>query len=297
MDRGPDITVALAWSIINRIPSEFLEAESGVLKGRGEVDLPREPTRLDNPEPLTFEFQEYGERWTTSHPLCTDAQKVLEIYGPLAVKEKWILGQLGQSLDGRIATEAGDSHYVTGDEDLIRLHRIRSMADAVIVGANTVTSDNPKMTVRMVKGSNPVRVILDPQGRLDNDSFVFQDRSAKTIVLRGRGVSLSQSHPDVQMIDLDYVKGEGFGMSELKSILRQEGYKKILVEGGGVTVSRFLQAGALDRLHITVAPMIIGSGRHGLELSAIESLSEAIKPKCRQFKLGNDVLFDLNLRS
>jgi riboflavin biosynthesis pyrimidine reductase len=78
--------------------------------------------------------------------------------------------------------------------------------------------------------------------------------------------------------------------------LRARGLRRILVEGGGVTVSRFLQAGALTRLHVTVAPLLIGSGRHALSLPPIATLDQALRPPCRLFHLGNDVLFDLDLR-
>lgn len=274
----------MAWSFLQQIPAECLGSEAGCLQ-------------FSQSGKITLKFEGYGEKWTASHLLGEDAQQTLELYGPLAVSGKWMLGQLGQSLDGKIATESGDSHYVTGDEDLLRLHRIRSMADAVLVGASTVASDNPKMTVRKISGPNPVRIILDPNSRLNTDSFVFRDQSARTVVVCDRKRSSSKVYPNAHLYELDYVKNSGFEMDGLKALLGQEGLDKILVEGGGITVSRFLQAGCLDRLHITVAPMIIGSGRPALQLPKIESLSEAIKPSSRKFKLGNDVLFDLNLRT
>ena len=79
--------------------------------------------------------------------------------------------------------------------------------------------------------------------------------------------------------------------------LSEAGYRRVLVEGGGVTVSRFLQAGALDRLHVMVAPMLIGPGRPGLVLPPIETLDEAIRPASRCFACGVDTLFDLDLRA
>jgi riboflavin biosynthesis pyrimidine reductase len=70
----------------------------------------------------------------------------------------------------------------------------------------------------------------------------------------------------------------------------------VLIEGGGITISRFVQAGVVDRLHVTVAPLLIGSGRPALTLTAIESLDQALRPPCRHFRLGQDILFDLDLR-
>ncbi len=87
----------------------------------------------------------------------------------------------------------------------------------------------------------------------------------------------------------------GFAPAKVLEALRARGLRRILVEGGGVTVSRFLQDSALTRLHVTVAPMLIGSGRHTLTLPPIASLDQALRPPCHLFRLGDDVLFDLDL--
>jgi riboflavin biosynthesis pyrimidine reductase len=89
----------------------------------------------------------------------------------------------------------------------------------------------------------------------------------------------------------------GLDLAALLAQLRERGLRRVLVEGGGVTVSRFLQAGLLDRLHLTVAPVLIGSGRPSITLDPIVSLDQALRPRCRRFTLGEDVLFDLDLRS
>jgi riboflavin biosynthesis pyrimidine reductase len=91
-------------------------------------------------------------------------------------------------------------------------------------------------------------------------------------------------------------EGDGFDLDALLEGLRSRGLRRILVEGGGVTVSRFLQKGLLDRLHLTVAPLLIGSGRPSITLDSIASLDDALRPACRRFTLGEDVLFDLDLR-
>ena len=96
------------------------------------------------------------------------------------------------------------------------------------------------------------------------------------------------------MVDLPPRAG-GFDPHHLVQALRGLGLRRLLIEGGATTVSRFLQAGALDRLHVTVAPLLIGSGRPSVELDRIDSLAQAIRPPCRVFHLDNDVLFDLEL--
>jgi riboflavin-specific deaminase-like protein len=225
-----------------------------------------------------------------------EARDVIEIYLPLQLQADLVIAQVGQSLDGRIATETGHSHYITGRADIRRLHRLRALVDAVVVGAGTVALDNPRLTVREVEGENPVRVVLDPDGRVEPGKHVFSDRTARTLVVRRApaGDALPSAEGDVLTIPV--AGAEGFDPRTVLQMLRAQGYRRVLVEGGGITVSRFVQAGVVDRLHVTVAPLLIGSGRSALTLTAIESLDQALRPPCRHFRLGEDILFDLDLR-
>jgi riboflavin-specific deaminase-like protein len=202
-----------------------------------------------------------------------------------------VIGQLGQSLDGRIATVSGKSHYITGPEDIRRLHRLRALVDAVIVGAVTVALDDPELTVREVEGENPVRVVLDPDGRLGQDRRAFSDGAAPTLVVRR---APGDGPPEV--LTLPASGAEGFEPGAVLEALRARGLRRVLVEGGGVTVSRFLEAGVLDRLHLAVAPMLMGSGRPGITLPPIETLDQSLRAQCRHVPLGDDLLFDLDLR-
>lgn len=235
--------------------------------------------------------------WRASREVSDAARDVFDIYLPLRLAPDFVIGQLGQSLDGRIATEAGASHFVTGAKDIERLHRLRALVDAVIVGATTVAQDDPRLTVRLAEGPNPVRVVLDPSGQLDAALRVFSEPTARTLVVRrgptrgGSGEALGEE------LEVSWSDPDGFDLVALLDQLRNRGLRRVLVEGGGVTVSRFLQAGLLDRLHLTVAPLLIGSGRPSITLAPIVSLDEALRPGCRRFMLGDDVLFDLDLRS
>src|SRR5690606_29949870 len=128
--------------------------------------------------------------WATSHPPEAEARVLLDLFLPLRLRTDLVIAQAGQSLDGRIATETGHSHFVTGPEDIRRLHRVRALVEAVVVGAGTAVSDEPRLTVRQVEGENPVRVVLDPRGRIPSGSKVLVDGAAPTLVLRreeGRG--------------------------------------------------------------------------------------------------------------
>ena len=233
--------------------------------------------------------------WDASGATTQDARDLLDIFLPLAVTPGLVIGQLGQSLDGRIATESGHSHYITGRADIRRLHRLRALVDAVIVGAETVVLDDPRLTVREVPGESPVRVVLDPSDRLGHDRNLFSDDAARTLVVRQEGTDAADGFGGAEIVQLPS-GDEGFEPVAVLEVLRAQGLRRILVEGGGITVSRFLQARVLDRLHLTVAPILLGSGRPALTLPTIEDLSGAIRPRCRTFHLGEDVLFDLDLR-
>jgi riboflavin-specific deaminase-like protein len=235
--------------------------------------------------------------WTASPTPTDEARELLDLYVPLRVGADLVIGQLGQSLDGRIATDSGASHFVTGAKDIERLHRIRALVDAVVVGAETVVQDDPRLTVRLVEGSSPVRVVLDPSGRLDASRRVFAETGPRTLVVRKEDGTRLDRAADVDELRVSWTETAGFDLQELLGALRARGLRRILVEGGGVTVSRFLQAGLLDRLHLTVAPLVIGSGRPSITLESIRTLDQALRPQCRRFTLGEDVLFDLDLRA
>ncbi|MDZ7779603.1 MAG: RibD family protein [Gemmatimonadota bacterium] len=233
--------------------------------------------------------------WTTSAPSDPEATHLLDLFAPIAAAPGIVVGQVGQSLDGRIATESGDSHYVTGPGDIERLHRLRALVDAVVVGAGTAVSDDPRLTTRRAPGENPLRVVLDPAGRVEPSGHLFRDGAAPTLWVR-HGVPESPTPDHVEIMAPREPDPGVIAPSWLLEMLEARGCRRVLVEGGGVTVSHFLAARALDRLHVTVAPMVIGSGRPSLSLAPVATLADALRPACRHFTLGDDVLFDLDLR-
>jgi riboflavin-specific deaminase-like protein len=225
---------------------------------------------------------------------------VLDLYLPLCaatVTRPFIVGHLGQSLDGFIATHGGDSQFVTGEENIVHLHRLRALCDAVVVGAGTVAADDPQLTTRHVPGPSPLRVVFDPARRLGDHFRVFQDPSAQTIYVCARSL-VGEGETRVGLATIVPVVDDAgqVDIGELPRVLWERGCRRILVEGGGVTVSKFLKANLLDRLQVAVAPFIMGDGRPAIRLPAPALLSHCERPRHRVFQMGGDVLFELVIR-
>lgn len=221
--------------------------------------------------------------WRSDTAVDEEATSVLDLLTPLAAAgphRPLTLAHLGQSLDGRIATESGDSHYVGGAESLRHLHRLRALADAVVIGAGTAVADDPRLTVRHVPGPDPARVVLDPNRRVPDGARVFT----------GPGTAWRLSAGDVDGAAAGRLPPAG-----VLACLRARGCAVVLVEGGGETVSRFVAAGVLDWLELAVAPLLIGSGRPSLSLSPIARLSDARRPPTSVHPLGRDTLFRCRL--
>jgi len=219
-----------------------------------------------------------------------------EIFGPLragATDDMVVVGQLGQSLDGRVATPTGHSHYINGPAGLAHLHRLRALVDVVVVGIGTALADDPQLTVRRVAGPQPVRVVIDPSGRLPGSARLLAHDGVRRIILTGSGVrpKLPQG---IEIVELPKSGGQ-IAPSAILAALKERGLRRVLIEGGADTVSRFLAAGCLDRLHVIVAPIVLGSGRAGLTLPPIERADQALRPPMHVHRLDDEVLYDCDL--
>jgi riboflavin-specific deaminase-like protein len=221
-----------------------------------------------------------------------------QLYNPLLASPTapdgcYVLGRIAQSLDGRIATASGASHWISGREDIIHMHRLRALFDALVIGAGTVRADDPQLTTREVEGPSPVRVVLDTNRRLDADYRVFRD-GPETLLLCATDAAGAERVGHAPVLRLPRA-GQGLDVAAVLAALAERGLRRVYVEGGGITVSRFLAAGALDRLHVTIAPLLIGSGIPAFTLAETPTLSGVLRFDWSVHRLGADLLVDIPL--
>jgi diaminohydroxyphosphoribosylaminopyrimidine deaminase / 5-amino-6-(5-phosphoribosylamino)uracil reductase len=219
------------------------------------------------------------------------------LYAPLCapVPEdgSFVIGRVAQSLDGYIATRTGQSVCISGHEDLRHTHQLRALCDAVVVGARTIRSDDPRLTTRLVEGPSPVRVVLDPDRRLGEKFQVFQSGPETLLLCAPERAGIAR-HGAATVRPVP--RGEmGLDIAAILALLRDRGLRRVFVEGGGVTVSRFLVAGALDRLHVTVAPLLMGGGIPAFPLPPVAHLEDGRRFSWTAYRIGPDVLLDVPL--
>jgi len=218
----------------------------------------------------------------------------LSLYGPLARRDLGpvTVAQIGQSLDGRVATLSGDARDVSGPDGLMHLHRMRALVDGVVIGVGTALHDGSRLTVRLCNGPNPARIVIDPKGRLPDDAPVLRTDGARRIVIQ------AVDHPrpvGVEVIRLPLSDGL-FHPHAIVAALHDAGLSSLLIEGGGITIAGFLEAGLLTRLQVAVSPLLIGAGPAALTTASPSlRLADCIRPDTRVFSLGSDILFDCGL--
>jgi riboflavin biosynthesis pyrimidine reductase len=240
-----------------------------------------------------------GSGWALVLPTADLRHPLIDLYLPICsatFARPMTVGHLGQSLDGFIATHAGESQYVTGEENIRHLHRMRALCDAVVVGAGTVAADDPQLTTRHVSGPSPVRVVLDPTRRLADHYRVFNDDSADTLYVCGRSYAVEgETHFGRAMMVAVDDREAGVDVTE---VLRPPACARLPPDfrrrrrRHRVDV---LEANLLDRLQIAIAPLLIGDGRPAIRLPPRTTLSDCHRPRYRVFRMGADVLFDCEL--
>ena len=204
----------------------------------------------------------------------------------LMLKKKFYIGQIGQSLDGKIALLNGNSHYINDKNSISYLHSLRSICDAVVVGVNTIRKDDPLLTTRAIKGSNPQRIIIDPSLKLTNKYQVFKDGMPNIIFTHSK---INKKFNNTQIYKLP----ERNFTNLIHQNINRLGYKLVLVEGGSKTISKFLENKLLNIMQFIIAPTIIGSGINSINIEPISNLKNVIKTKNNIYKFGKEIIVSL----
>ncbi len=226
-----------------------------------------------------------------SHP---DDQALLQLYAPLLIplgNRPRVCAHLAQSIDGHIALHNGESRWISGPEDIRHTHRLRALCDAVLVGVQTVLADNPQLTVRAVVGDNPLRVVVDPRLRMTGDEGLCQDGAETLIFCATEHTPASGMLGGAHVVGIDSNDGR-LPPAAMLDALHSRGITRLLVEGGGRTVSHFMDAGLVDHLHLVVAPVMLGDGRPALRLAPCTTMDDAPRPPHTVHQLGVDTLFN-----
>jgi diaminohydroxyphosphoribosylaminopyrimidine deaminase/5-amino-6-(5-phosphoribosylamino)uracil reductase len=204
--------------------------------------------------------------------------------------------KLAASLDGKIATSSGDSHWISGEESRKIVHRLRNQVDAVLVGSGTVIADDPKLTCRIAGGRNPWRVVLDRRLRISPAAQLFRLHDpGKTLVVTSRRRTAARVHvleaKGTKVLRLAERNGK-FAWSALLKLLGRQGIQSVMIEGGAATAASALKEKAVDKILLFYAPMIIGGdARVMIDGLGIKSVRHSLTVKRLEVtRAGEDVV-------
>ena len=256
---------------------------------------------MEDPNPLVDGYKELKFRGlkTRIGILRDEAKKLNEAYiKHMKTKNPFVILILAMSLDGKIATSTGDSKYITGMEARKYVHQLRNDVDAVMVGINTVVRDDPLLDSRLVKGKNPIKVIVDSGLKISEKAKVLKDPN-KVIIATTPKAQKSKieklQHKGIRVIVLKPKKG----LVDLNELMKELGKSEIalvMIEGGAELSGNAIREGVIDKVLIFTAPKIIGNGIDPIKNLGIKKVDKAINLKnVLTKKIGKDLLVEGNL--
>lgn len=232
-------------------------------------------------------FEHHADRPPTfahpgGRPVDPDLLTVARVYLPVLLGAAaarrlgrvFVVAHVTQTLDGRIACANGDSQWIGNEEDRRHAHRMRALLEGVLVGANTVLHDDPRLTVRHVAGDDPRRIVLTGCGRAlaAPRRNVYEPPGSLAVV--GSDVAAKAPGADVELVAIDRHGSATIAPAAVLDALRARGIHSVYLEGGATTISSFLQAGAIDLLQVHVAALLLGSGLSAFSLPAVERVAD-----------------------
>ncbi|KAF2955188.1 bifunctional diaminohydroxyphosphoribosylaminopyrimidine deaminase/5-amino-6-(5-phosphoribosylamino)uracil reductase RibD [Marinitoga sp. 38H-ov] len=197
-------------------------------------------------------------------------------------KRPYIALKFAMTLDGYIATNTFDSKWISNEKSRNLTHKLRKYYSSILIGANTLIIDNPKLTCRIKNGRNPIRIILDKDGIFENKNLNIFNEEGKNIIFTGR---------DIKNIPQNTEIIKETNINNIMNILYKKGIDSILVEGGSSVLSLFLKSKIADKLHIFYSPKIIGNGISPFKNITIDSIDKSIKLKTIKMKKIEDNIY------
>ncbi|WKN31916.1 RibD family protein [Porifericola rhodea] len=192
-----------------------------------------------------------------------------------------------QSLDGKIATQSGDSKWIGNQENLIHAHRMRALCDSILIGANTLNYDHPALTVRLVEGRNPQRIVICSSDA-DYSSLKKHCKDHVLIV----GTCKDPQIPQTEYVAFQANANDRIDCQELMKFLYQRGIHSVYIEGGATTTSAFIEEQATDIVQLHISPMIFGSGISSFKLPEIGQVDQAVHfDHFTFYPMGNTYMF------
>jgi len=219
------------------------------------------------------------------------------------IRRPFVTVKFAQSIDGRIATSTGDSRWISSPPSLRLAHKLRREHDAIMVGIGTVLADDPRLTVRLLRGRDPLRVIVDSQLRIPLGSRVLADGAAERTLVAAAETADPGRASEIQGLGAEVLRlpaalqGSGLDLFRLLEELGRRGVASVLVEGGKGVITSLLAVRAVDRLVVVIAPKIIGQGTEAIGDLGVTRLSDAITfASVRTRRLGDDIIFDARMK-
>ncbi len=222
-----------------------------------------------------------------------EAKKLNEIYLKfITTGLPFVILKIAQTLDGKIATELGDSRWITQKDSRGFVHSLRSWVDAVLVGANTVKRDDPELTIHNARGDNPIRIILDSAGKISHSSKIIKEnKNGKTVIAT---TNQKTKEKFKEKVEIWKVKKRKDGQADLPQLLKKAGENQItslLVEGGRGVFTSFLKERLVDKIYYFLSPKILGKGLTSFGDLGIKEISESITLRdCEIKRFKNDLL-------
>ena len=236
---------------------------------------------------------------TTVGVMSEECQRLNEVYFKyIQTGMPFVTLKFAQTLDGRIASAGGDSRWISSEPSLKLAHKLRSLHEAVLIGAGTVMADDPLLTVRLVKGRSPARVVADSSLRIPLKSKVLQEQETASTIIATTSQADSKSlsffkQSGIEVLTVRKGKAGGVDMKDLFKKLGERNISSVLVEGGAAIITSIIRQKLTDKLIIFLAPKLLGRGINSVGELGITDIESAYKLSLiKTYRSGDDLVIE-----